>query len=519
MASASVATELLEPNPLREGLRIERTPVPATIVIFGASGDLTHRKLIPALYDLAYERLLPAGFTIVGFAHREYDDESFREHARDGVEKFARSPVDENIWESFCSGVRYVIGDFTVDEDYRKLASALEEIDKERGTMGNHLYYLGTPPRFYEPIIRGLAACDLQASHDDSAWRRIIVEKPFGHDFESAHDLNLVISNAFDEDSVYRIDHYLGKETVRNILAFRFGNGIYEPLWNRHFIDHVQITVAESIGIEDRASYYERSGAIRDMVQNHLMQLFSLTAMEAPVSLDADAVRDEKVKVLNAVRPIRPELVPRMTVRAQYAEGYVEGDHVNGYMEERGVAGDSITETYAAVKLYVDNWRWADVPFYLRTGKRMARRITEVAIRFRPVPQRLFESNLTEHESPNELVLEIQPDEGINLNFKVKVPGPTFELRPVNMVFQYGPAFNIQLPEAYERLLLDAMLGDRTLFIRRDEVEAAWKIVDSIVEGWERQNVRHLPQYESGTWGPSEADELLLRDGQGWRRP
>ncbi|MEZ4569044.1 MAG: glucose-6-phosphate dehydrogenase [Thermomicrobiales bacterium] len=519
MSGATADREILEPNPLREGLRIERTPVPATIVIFGASGDLTHRKLIPALYDLAYERLLPAGFTIVGFAHRDYNDESFCEYARDGIEQFSRNPIDTSIWESFSTGIRYVRGDFTVEEDFEKLARALQSIDEQRGTMGNHLYYLATPPRFYEPIVCGLADNGLESAGDGSAWRRIIVEKPFGHDFASAHELNTIIGNAFEENSVYRIDHYLGKETVRNILAFRFGNGIYEPLWNRHFIDHVQITVAESIGIEDRASYYERSGAIRDMVQNHLMQLFSLTAMEAPVSLDADAVRDEKVKVLNAVRPVRRELVPRSTVRAQYAGGYVNGEQVNGYREEPGVDAESITETYAALKLYVDNWRWSGVPFYLRTGKRLARRITEVAIRFRPVPQRLFESDPTEQTAPNELVLDIQPDEGINLNFKVKVPGPTFELRPVNMVFQYGTAFNIQLPEAYERLLLDAMLGDRTLFIRGDEVEAAWKIVDGIVEGWARQEAHAIPNYESGTWGPSEADLLLAHDGAEWRRP
>ncbi len=519
MPSVTANIDALEPNPLREGLRIERTPVPATIVIFGASGDLTQRKLIPALYDLAYERLLPAGFSILGFAHHDYDDESFREHARKGVEQFSRNPLDEAVWDSFCAGVRYERGDFTVADDYLQLASKLNQLDEERGTTGNYLYYLATPPRFYEPIIKNLAANNLQTATSENSWRRIIVEKPFGHDFESAHELNMIISAAFDEDSVYRIDHYLGKETVRNILAFRFGNGIYEPLWNRHFIDHVQITVAESIGIEDRAGYYDQSGAIRDMLQNHLMQLFSLTAMEAPVSLAADAVRDEKVKVLNAVRPIRPELVPRQTVRAQYGEGYVDGDQLAGYRDEPGVAEGSITETYAAVTLYVDNWRWAGVPFYLRTGKRLARRVTEVAIRFQPVPQRLFESDLSEQSAPNELVLEIQPDEGINLNFKVKVPGPTFDLRPVNMVFQYGTAFNIQLPEAYERLLLDAMLGDRTLFIRRDEVEAAWKIVDQIVAGWEQQKLHSIPTYPSGSWGPSEANMLLAHDGREWRRP
>ena len=506
-------------NPFREGLEIEGIPDPSTIIIFGASGDLTHRKLIPALYDLAHERLLPAGFSIVGFAHREYDDASFQQRARDGVETFSRNQPDNEIWESFCEGIRYVRGDFTVHEDFDRLRETLDAVDHERGTSGNRLFYLSTPPRFYDPILENLAAADLYETDDARSWQRVIVEKPFGHDYASAHELNERISRVFSEDAIYRIDHYLGKETVRNILAFRFGNGIYEPLWNRHFIDHVQITVAESIGIEDRASYYEQSGAIRDMVQNHLMQLFSLTAMEAPVSLDADAVRNEKVKVLNAVRPLRPELVPRLTTRAQYVAGYLDGDDVPGYREEPGVDPASNTETYAAVQLYVDNWRWAGVPFYLRTGKRLARRVTEVAIRFRPAPQRLFESDQSEQSSPNELVLEIQPDEGINLNFKVKVPGPVFDLRPVNMVFQYGTAFSVQLPEAYERLLLDAMLGDRTLFIRRDEVEAAWKIVDQIVAGWDRQDAAMIPTYESGTWGPTEANALLADDGHEWRKP
>ena len=507
------------PNPLREGLQIERTPAPATIVIFGASGDLTHRKLLPALYDLAYERLLPAGFTVLGFARHDYSNESFQNHAREGVAAFSRNPIDSDVWESFCAGLRYVRGDFSVESDYEALADTLIAIDGERGTSGNYLFYLATPPRFYKPIVNGLAAKDLQSPSSGGGWRRIIIEKPFGHDFASAHNLNEAIAPVFSEDNIYRIDHYLGKETVRNILAFRFGNGIYEPLWNRYFIDHVQITVAESIGIGDRAGYYEQAGAIRDMVQNHLMQLFSLTAMEAPVSLDSDAVRDEKVKVLNAVRPVQPDLVKDQTVRAQYAPGYVDGEEVGGYRSEPGVDPASVTETFAAIKLYVDNWRWAGVPFYLRTGKRMARRVTEVAIRFKPVPQRLFESGSGDTTASNELVLEIQPDEGINLNFKVKIPGPTFELRPVNMVFQYGTAFNVQLPEAYERLLLDAMLGDRTLFIRGDEVEASWTIVDQIVAGWPSLDETAMPGYPSGSWGPAEADEMIEADNRRWRKP
>lgn len=489
------------------------------MVIFGASGDLTYRKLVPSLYDLAYERLLPGGFSIVGFAHRNYTTSKFIEQMREGVEQFSRNPLDEEVWRSFAEGIIYVRGDFRHGDDYLKLSDELDRIDRERGTLSNHLYYLATPPDFYEVIVEELQKVGLNQCEVEGSWRRIIVEKPFGHDFESAHELNQVITRVFDEDCIYRIDHYLGKETVRNLLAFRFGNVIYEPLWNRQFVDHVQITVAESIGIEDRANYYEEAGAVRDMLQNHLMQLLSLIAMEPPVSLAADSVRDEKVKVLRAVHPLAPEKVKHQTARAQYEGGYISGRQVAGYKEEDRVASDSLTETYVAAKLFVDNWRWAGVPFYLRTGKRMARRVTEIAIRFKPVPHRLFEREHEHAPNPNELVFEIQPDEGINLNFKVKVPGPTFELRPVNMVFQYGTAFNIQLPEAYERLLLDAMLGDRTLFIRGDEVEAAWRIVTEILEGWACEDLESLPSYEAGSWGPDEASKLLEHDGREWRRP
>lgn len=506
-------------NPLREGLNLERTPDPCTIVIFGASGDLTYRKLIPALYDLAYERMLPGGFSVVGYAHTDYTTETFVQRLHEGVTEFARNPVEENIWSSFAEGITYVRAGFTDPPDFERLRDALDVVDRERGTLGNRLFYLATPPNFFEPIIENLAGSGLNNSQDEENWQRIIVEKPFGHDFESACKLNDAINRVFDESCVYRIDHYLGKETVRNILAFRFGNGIYEPLWNRMLVDHVQITVAESIGIEDRGSYYDHAGAIRDMMQNHLMQLLSLVAMEPPGSLAADAVRDEKVKVLRAVKPIAPTLVNRSTVRGQYGPGHVNGKRVPGYLEEPDVDPHSTTETYVAMKLFIDNWRWAGVPFYLRTGKRLVKRVTEIAIEFKPVPHRLFQSNETDRHDPNVLVLEIQPDEGIDLNFKVKVPGPSFELRPVNMVFGYGTAFQVQLPEAYERLLLDAMLGDRTLFIRRDEVEAAWSIVENVIEGWERQDVKLLPTHEAGTWGPIEAEMLLAREGRAWRKP
>lgn len=505
-------------NPLREGLRMERTPAPATIVIFGASGDLTQRKLIPALYDLTCERLLPPGFSILGFAHHDYDDITFREHARQGVIAYARRSLDEDVWNSFAAGISYVRGDFTRSEDYRQLARKLDEIDELRGTMGNRLYYLATPPRFYEPIISCLKAHGLHECDEKGSWRRVIVEKPFGHDFASARALNEAINEVFGEDSVYRIDHYLGKETVRNILAFRFGNGIYEPLWNRNFVDHVQITVAESIGIEDRAGYYERAGAIRDMVQNHLMQLFSLTAMEAPVSLDADAVRDEKVKVLRAIRPIAPDEVDRFTVRGQYGPGSVGGQAVPGYREEPGVSPDSRTETYVALQFFVESWRWAGVPFFLRTGKRLPKRASEIAIQFRMAPTMLFDTGPLSGIEPNVLAIKIQPDEGISLRFDSKVPGQANQIRPVTMDFRYNASFGIESPEAYERLLLDAMLGDSTLFTRSDEVEASWSLITPILEGWERAPAPEFPNYEAGTWGPRAADEFIGRIGAKWRR-
>ena len=489
------------------------------MVIFGASGDLTVRKLVPALYDLAQERLLPGGFSVIGFARREMDNQEFRDHLRKGVEA-SRSPggFDERIWNSFAEGISYVKGDFTAMDDYRRLEQELERLDRERGTAGNRMFYLATPPDFYADIVHCIGLHELDHGPEHT-WQRVIVEKPFGNDLESARRLNASVNDVFEEHDVFRIDHYLGKETVQNILAFRFANGIYEPIWNRQYVDHVEITVAESIGIEGRGGYYDQTGALRDMVQNHMMQLLSLVAMEPPGSLRADAVRDEKVKVIEAIRPIRPELVARSAVRAQYEEGYISGTPVPGYCQEDRVDGGSLTETYVALKLFIDNWRWADVPFYLRTGKRMAKRVSEIAIHFKPVPHRLFSRQASQNLEPNLLVLEIQPDEGITLKFAVKVPGPVMNLRPVNMVFQYGSAFNVRSPDAYERLLLDAMLGDGTLFTRRDEVEAAWLTVTQILRGWEMLPNEKLPVYEAGTWGPREADAFLNRDGRTWRRP
>ncbi len=518
-STQTTATAQPAPNPFREGLRIERTPDPNAMVIFGASGDLTYRKLVPALYNLARERLLPSGFSIAGVARREMTTPEFCEHLKQGVMEYAGpGQFDERIWESFAAGISYVRGDFTDPDVYRALAVELERLDRERGTAGNRMFYLATPPEVYDDILHQINEAGLNRGSDDS-WRRVIVEKPFGSDLESARSLNLSVNEVFPEQDVFRIDHYLGKETVQNILALRFANGIYEPVWNRQYISHVEITVAESIGIEGRGGYYDQTGAARDMLQNHLLQLLSLVAMEPPGSLQADAVRDEKVKVLQALRPINPELVARSTVRAQYSEGFIGGRPVPGYREEERVAPDSRTETYVALKLFVDNWRWADVPFYLRTGKRMARRVSEIAIHFRPVPHRLFSPTASRDLEPNLLVLEIQPDEGIALKFAVKVPGPMMQLRPVNMTFEYGSAFNVRSPDAYERLLLDAMLGDGTLFTRRDEVESAWKTVSRILQGWEMEPARPLPQYEAGTWGPIEANAFMNRDGFAWREP
>ncbi|HMM42148.1 MAG TPA: glucose-6-phosphate dehydrogenase [Thermomicrobiales bacterium] len=506
-------------NPLRDGLLTERMPAPCIMVIFGASGDLTERKLIPALYNLALERLLPVGFTVVGFARHDEDDDSFRKKMRESVDEFSRrTPVDEAVWESFSQGLFYVRGDFTQADAYDGLASRLTELDGQRGTLGNRMFYLATPPDFYDDIIELIGRQDLNEGPEKS-WQRIIVEKPFGHDLESAEHLNQVVNQVFAERDVYRIDHYLGKETVQNIIAFRFSNGVWEPLWNRQYVDHVQITVAESIGIEGRGGYYDETGALRDMVQNHLMQLLTLVAMEPPVALTSDPVRDEKVKVLHAVRPINPDLVRRFTVRGQYSAGYSDGEPVPGYCEEEKVAADSQTETYVALKLFIDNWRWAGVPFYLRTGKRMPRRVSEIAIQFKRAPHLLFNADVADELEPNVLALGIQPNEGIALTFGVKVPGPMMNLRSVHMGFEYGTAFNVQSPDAYERLLLDAMLGDGTLFTRRDEVAAAWGIVTQIRDGWEKLGTTEIPTYEAGTWGPDEADAFLKMEGRAWRQP
>ncbi len=505
------------PNPLREGLRLARTPPPGVMIIFGASGDLTQRKLVPALYNLAYERLLPAGFSVVGYARREMSHDDFRARMRQATDRFSRHrPVQTAVWDAFARWLYYLPGDFGDPGGYRRLAEFLADLDREHGTCGHCLFYLATPPAFYPEIIRQLGAAGLNRS--DGGWTRIIIEKPFGHDLASARELNRQVLDVFDESQVYRIDHYLGKETVQNILVFRFANGIFEPIWNRRYVDHVQITVAESVGIGNRGPYYEQAGALRDMVQNHILQLLALVAMEPPIAFEADAVRDEKVKLLKAIRLIAPAEVERYTVRGQYGPGAIAGEPVPGYRQEPRVAPDSTAETYVALELFVDNWRWAGVPFYLRTGKRLPKRVTEIAIQFKRAPHLLFKDTPAGRMEPNVLALRIQPDEGIFIKFGTKVPGPDVQIRTVSMDFHYGLAFGAEPPEAYERLLLDAMLGDSTLFTRRDGVETAWELITPIIEGWRQFPPPDFPNYRAGEWGPRAAHEFIERDGRAWRR-
>jgi glucose-6-phosphate 1-dehydrogenase len=508
----------VEVNPLREGLRVKQGPEPCVMVIFGATGDLTHRKLLPALYNLALEHPLPAGFSVVGFARRPYTDDIFREQALDAINQFSRQkPVNPQVWESFATGICYLQSDFNDPAGYEKLNALLNRLDQERGTGGNRIFYLSTPPSQYPDIIQRLGAMGLNRNR--KGWTRIIIEKPFGHDLASARELNRQVARVFKEEQVYRIDHYLGKETVQNILVFRLANGIFEPVWNRRYVDHIQITVAENIGLEGRGAYYEETGAIRDMVQNHALQLLTLVTMEPPIAFDANAVRDEKVKVIHALQPLVGREVANNTFRAQYGPGWVNGQQVPGYLQEPGIPPHSTTETYVAIKLFIDNWRWAGIPFYLRVGKRLPKRVTEVAIQFKQAPLMLFKrSDAHGQVEPNVLTLRIQPDEGISLKFGTKVPGTEMQIRSVNMDFLYGSSFRSQ-PEAYERLLLDCMVGDSTLFTRRDEVEAAWAFVQGILDEWKSEGRENLLTYESGTWGPEAADEFIWHDGRRWRRP
>jgi glucose-6-phosphate 1-dehydrogenase len=511
-----------EGNPLRRGLVEDRSSDACAVIIFGASGDLTRRKLMPALYNLACGRSLPAGSLVVGVARREKSDAAFRAEMKEAVSSFSRrKPVDEALWADFERGVSYVRGAASDPATFEDLRAFLEKADAGRGGPRSRLFYLAVPPSEFGPIVEGLRGARLVApvglERTEEFWTRVVFEKPFGHDIESARALNDSIAAAFDESQVFRIDHYLGKETVQNMLVFRFANSLFEPVWGREHVDHVQITVAEEIGVEGRGKFYEQTGVTRDIVENHLMQLLCLTAMEPPISLSADAVRDEKVKVLRSLRRLETSEVRRNVVRGQYVRGIVTGEEAPAYREEPDVSPQSTVETYVAMKVLVDNWRWSGVPFYVRAGKRLARRVTEIAIVFREVPHTLFrapDGGIT----PNVLAVRIQPDEGIALRFISKEPGQQTILRDVAMDFRYGATFGSNTPEAYERLLLDAMRGEATLFTRRDEIEEQWAYIDPVLESWAREG-QPPPFYPAGSWGPEQADDLLARDGRRWRRP
>ncbi len=508
------AADQPKPNPLREGLSTRAVPQPCAIVIFGATGDLTHRKLTPALYNLAADGELPAGVEIVGFARRPKSDDEFRRDLEEATRKFSRQPVRDEIWKTFAQSISYHQSEFDDESGYKSLAERLDEIDKNYGTRGNRLFYFAAAPDQFEPILKHLKAVGLNETCEGS-WARIIVEKPFGTDLASARELNRIIRNSFTEEQTYRIDHFLGKETAQNILVLRFANAIFAPLWNTHYVDHVQITAAETLGVGTRAGFYERAGALRDMVQNHLLQLLCLVAMEPPTDLAPDSIRDEKVKVVRSLRRWSRNEIAANVVRGQYTKGAIHGEPVVGYRQEQNVNPDSQTETFVALRLFIDSWRWADVPVYLRVGKRLPKSATDISIHFKKAPAVLFNKDLSDL---NVLVIRIQPDEGISLRIHAKVPGTSFRIEPVKMDFHYGTSFGKPSPEAYERLLLDAMIGDATLFARSDEVEEAWAFIDPIEEAWHAKDAPELFFYPAGSWGPEAADNLLAREGRAWRR-
>ena len=540
---------------MSEGIILEEAPdihaqfqvsSPAMMVIFGASGDLANRKLLPAIYKLSQQRLLPPNFVILGYARSPLSDDEFRHRARTSMAGNSEVEFQSSAWDAFAPRLFYISGEYDDDKGFERLQERISTLEEQWNIGGNRLFYLSTPPSVYEPIITCLGNADLVKPAGGHNWTRVVIEKPFGSDLQSAHKLNDHVLSVFDEDQVYRIDHYLGKETVQNVLVFRFANGIFEPIWNRNYVDNVQITVAESIGVEGRGGYYERSGALRDMMQNHLMQLVSLTAMEPPIAFDAKAVRDQKVNLLQAIRPLSLDEVPDYVVRAQYNAGTADTRPVPAYLEENGVASDSTTETYVAWRLEIDNWRWQGVPFYLRTGKALPRKASEISVTFRRAPHLLFDSTegfdgasgqgetglqaamqgerlIEDSLSRNVLTMRIQPDEGITLKTLAKRPGPSVNLTPVNLEFTYGHSFG-DPPDAYQRLLLDVVLGDSTLFTRRDEVELAWQRITQVLDGWQMQEEQssngsqpfRLPKYPAGTWGPKEADGLLEKEGQHW---
>ena len=505
-----------QPNPLAEGLHDYRLADPSIMVIFGATGDLSSKKLLPAIYNLAKQRLLPAGFAVMGAAIDDMSDDAFRKHAADVITQHSRTqPIDQTVLHAFLSEAFYQKVDFSKRDDFKTLQRRLDELDSSRHTGGNRVYYCATPPPTYETIIEQLKATAMTTG---PGFHRIVIEKPFGFDLKSARELNKIVQRVFHEDSVFRIDHYLGKETVQNILAFRFANTIFEPVWNSNLIDSVQITAAEELGVEMRGAYYDRAGASRDIIQNHALQLLALTAMEPPIAFDANAVRDEKVKVLRAIRPLSEDELGHATVRGQYTKGWVLGERVAGYREEHGIPPGSLTETFAALRLYVDNWRWAGVPFYIRAGKRLPKRATEIRVAFKKPPHLTFGRDAAAELESNAITLRIQPEEGISLRFGAKVPSAGVKLRSVTMDFDYASSFLVETPEAYERLLLDCMIGDPTLFTRADEVEAAWAFIDPIEAAW-RDGRPPLQFYEAGTWGPAAAGKLLEADAREWHRP
>ena len=515
---------MAQANPFQDPLRFERRVPSCALVIFGANGDLTKRKLLPSLYRLAFERRLPQGFAVIGISRTAMSDDDFRAKMEASVKEFLEnSPFDQALWDDFARGLFYISGDVADDSLYQRLAVRLDEIGKARQTGGNALFYLSTQPSHYGPAAGGLGRAGL-AKSDNGAWRRLVVEKPFGNDQTSARELECQLHQHFAEEQLYRIDHYLGKETVQNILAFRFGNPLFEPLWNRRYISHVQITAAESIGVEGRGAYYQEAGALRDMIQNHLLQVLATVAMEPSAVFESTAVRDERAKLLRSIRVYKPSEVNAHAIAGQYGPARVGGKDLPGFREEPGVDPKAMTDTYAAVTFQIDNWRWAGVPFYVRSGKRMPKRVTDIAIRFNPVPHSLFLTEGDHGESidtarPNMLILRIQPEEGISLRFSSKHPGAGMKLRPVSMDFNYGTSFGTRTPTAYETLLVDAMVGDATLYTRQDMVEASWTAVQPILDVWANRDTDPFSNYAAGTWGPQASDEMLARRGHEWRVP